>query len=125
MHLFLLHDAAEFRDRLAPALAASWRRRDFGPLRALAAELAPALDAFADRYRLTADERPLLTGLAPAQRFERRLWRHLAGELLLYAAAASPEFPTAPDALAALLPGELVEQAHRGSRDLEFAGVPY
>jgi hypothetical protein len=125
MLLFLLHDAVLFRDRLTPALAASWRRRDFGPLCDLAADLAPTLTAFADRYRLTSDERPLLTRLPPKQRFDRRLWRHLTGELLLYAAVESPEFPTAPGALAAFLTSEVVEQAHRGSRDLEFDGVPY
>jgi hypothetical protein len=138
MLYFLLHDADAFHRRLVPALAASWRRRDFGPLADLAAELIPALDAFADRYHLTAAEEPLLKRLTAALPFDRRLWRHLAGEVLLYAAADAPALQTAPDTLAALLaPGQPgrdewpldrlapILQAHHGSRDLDFGGVIY
>ncbi len=127
MLYFLLHDAATFHGRIAPALAAGWRRRTFAPVAALAAELAPALAAFADRFRLTADERPLLAGLAADRPFDRRLWRHLAGEVLLYAAADVPTVQTARDTLAALLTADPdpIRQAHFGSRDLEFDGVPY
>jgi hypothetical protein len=138
MLYFLLHDAETFHRRIAPALTASWRRRDFGPIAALAAELAPALDAFAARYHLTADEAPLLRGVTAGQPFDRRLWRHLAGEVLLYAAADAPALQTAPETLATLLaPGQPgrdewpldqlapILQAHYGSRDLEFGGIVY
>jgi hypothetical protein len=138
MLYFLLHDAATFHRRIAPALAASWRRRDFGAVAALAAELAPALDAFAARYHLTADEQPLLRGVTAGQPFDRRLWRHLAGEVLLYAAVDAPALQTAPETLATLLaPGQPgrdewpldrlapILQAHFGSRDLDFGGVVY
>jgi hypothetical protein len=67
------------------------------------------------------------------QPFDRRLWRHLAGEVLLYAATDAPAFQTAPDTLACLLTaGETphekiapVQQVHFGSRDLDFGGVVY
>src|SRR5688572_22077406 len=98
MLYFLVHDAAFFHDALTPALAASWRRRDFTPLAALAAELAPTFDAFAARFCLTADEQPLVrrAGSLP---FDRHVWRHLAGELLLYAAADVPEVPDSYETL--------------------------
>src|SRR4051812_46380705 len=117
MLYFLLHDAAAFRDRIALTLAASWRQRTFGPLRSLAADLAPAFATFADRFHLTADEQPLLAGLAAAQPFDRRLWRHLAGEVLLYAAADAPAVQTDPDTLTALVNAdqrETIRQAHAG-----------
>jgi hypothetical protein len=125
---FLQHDAEVFHGRIAPALAASWRRRTFGPIVGLAAELAPTIDAFAERHHLTADERPLLASLTADCPFDRRLWRHLAGEVLLYAAADAPAIQNAADALVTLVstkPRETIRQAHAGSRDLEFDGVPY
>jgi hypothetical protein len=128
MLYFLLHDAGGFHGRIAPALAASWRQRSFGPLAALAAELAPALGAFAERYRLTAKEQPLLRHISANQPFDRRLWRHLAGEVLLYAAADAPTLQTAPATLACLLapePFAPIQQAHYGSRDLDFGGAVY
>jgi hypothetical protein len=128
MLYFLLHDANMFHRRITPALAASWRRRSFGPVVALAAELGPAITAFADRYRLTADEQPLLAGLTADRPFDRRYWRHLAGEVLLYAAADAPAIQTAADTLAVLVKPEhrgAVRQAHLGSGDLDFDGVPY
>src|SRR5436190_2694150 len=102
MLYFLLHDADAFHGYIVPALAASWRRRQFGPLVTLAAELGAALTDFADRYRLTADERPWLAQLTADRPFDRRLWRHLAGEVLLYAAADVPAIQTAADTLAML-----------------------
>ena len=76
-----------------------WRRAggsaSFGPVVELAADLAPTIAAFADRFHLTADEQPLLTRLTADQPFDRRLWRHLAGEVLLYAAADAPAIQTA------------------------------
>ncbi len=125
MLLLLVHDAAFVHDRLTPAAAASWHRRTFAPLAALAAELAPTFDAFAERYRLTADEQPLVrrAGELP---FDRRVWRHLVGELLLYAAADVPDVPDARTVLADLLgPDETVRAAYHGRRDLAFAGVRY
>lgn len=125
MLLFLVHNAAFFHDRLTPAAAASWRRRTFAPLAALAADLAPTFDAFAERYRLTADEQPLVrrAGELP---FDRRVWRHLVGELLLYAAADAPDVPDARAILTGILgPDETVRAAYHGRRDLAFAGVPY
>lgn len=125
MLLFLVHDAAFFHDRLTPALAASWQRRSFTPLAALAAELAPQFDAFAERFRLTAEEQPLVRRAA-ALPFDRRMWRHLAGELLLYAAADAPDIPDARAALTDILgPDEVVRAAYHGRRELTFGGVPY
>jgi hypothetical protein len=128
MLYFLLHDAATFNDRLVPSLSASWRRRTFQPLVELAADLRPTLADFAEQFRLTADERPMLAQLTADQPFNRRLWRHVAGEVLLYAAADAPPIQTDLEPLAALVGSdhrETVRQAHLGSRDLDFDGVPY
>lgn len=124
MRLFLIHDADFFHDRLGPALAAGSCRRSFVPLHALIAELHPVIESSARRDHLSADERPLLFQCHTLH-FDRRLWRHLAGELLLYAAAETPSFPTAPELLTRFVPAELIERLHRGSRDVTFAGVPY
>lgn len=128
MRYFLLHDAATFYDRIAPALAGGWRRRTFGPVVDLAGDLASTIQAFAERFHLTADERPLLASLTADRAFDRRLWRHLAGEVLLYAAADAPAIQTAADTLVRLATRDqrdTIEQAHFGSRELEFDGVPY
>jgi hypothetical protein len=124
MHLFMLHDGRFFHERLSPTLAASFRSRSFVPLAELVQDLEPTIEAFGRQYHLTTAERPLVLECAD-KAFDRRLWRHFAVELLLYAAAETPEFPTAPDLLGRFMPPELVERLHQGSRELTFAGVPY
>jgi hypothetical protein len=127
MLYFLLHDAAAFR-RIAMALAASGRQRNFGPIVELAGELAPAFRNFADRFHLTADERPLVTHLTKNRPFDRRLWRHVAGEILLHGAVDVPPIQTAAETLTALvMPDQLatIRQAHAGGHDLDFDGIPY
>lgn len=124
MRVFLIHDARFFHDRLGPALAASSCRRSFGPIHNLVRELHDVLESAARRDRLTADERPLLLECHNLA-FDRRLWRHLAGELLLYAAVETPSFPTAPDLLSKFVPADFIERLLLGSRDVTFGGVPY
>src|SRR5437879_3565575 len=124
MHLFLVHDARFFHERLAPTATASFRTRSFAPLRALADEYAPKFADTARRFHLTAGEQPLIANCESIP-FTWRNWRHLAGEFLLYAADETPSFPTAPELLGRFLPTELVERLHRGSRELTFDGVPY
>jgi hypothetical protein len=124
MRLFLVHDQRFFVGRLSPALAASSCRRSFLPIVNLVSEIHETLRESAARDRLTRSEEPLLFR-CHSLRFDRRLWRHLAGELLLYAAAETPAFPTAPEVLAQLMDPEFVERIHDGSRDVLFAGVPY
>jgi hypothetical protein len=133
---FLLHDAERFHQTIRPALAAAWRRRDFGPCRSLCAALAPAAADFARRYHTGPDE-PLLAQVARgAVPFDRAVWRLLVGEALLYGAAAVPEVVTAPDTVCHLLaPGQdesvsrpqfaPIRQAHFGARDLVFGGGFY
>jgi hypothetical protein len=133
---FLLLDAGPFHAEMVPALAAAWRQGSFAPARTLCARLLPAARVFAERYHLGPEE-PLLAGVAAggATPFDRDLWRLLAGEALLYAAAEIPEPPAAPAALACLLAPEAfrrwplpraefapIQQAHHGSRDLVFGG---
>jgi hypothetical protein len=132
---FLLLDGARFDGEVAPALAGAWRRRGFAPCRPLCAALVPAVRAFAERYHTGSDE-PLLCRVAREEvPFDRDVWRLLAGEVLLYAAAEVPEFQTAEDTLTYLLaPDSLsgeplpragsapIVQAHRGSRDLVLGG---
>lgn len=128
MLYFLLHDTERYQRRVSPALAASWRQRSFGSIIELAAEIKPTIAAFADQFCLTDDEQPFLTRLSSNQPFDRRLWRHLAGEVLLYAATDAPVIQSAEETLAALVTAEqrsIIREAHAGSRDLEFDGVLY
>jgi hypothetical protein len=127
---FLLHDAHRFHEEIRPALGRAWRERSFGACRALCEALAPVASSFAQRYHTGSDE-PLLARVSRGLPFDRDFWRMIVGEVLLYAAAAVPDIPTAPDTLAWLLlprrgldaPGPRaafspIEQAHFGSRDL-------
>jgi hypothetical protein len=96
------------------------------PCRPLCQALAPAALSFTERYH-TGPEDSLLVQLADSPRpFDRDLWRLLVGEVLLFGAAAVPEFQTAPDTLACLLaPGQEpapIHQAHFGSRKLVLGG---
>ena len=132
---FLLLDGARFKGEVVPTLAAAWRRRSFAPCRPLCVGLLPAVREFAERYHTGPDE-PLLGRVAREDvPFDRDVWRLLAGEVLLYAAADIPEFQTAEDTLVYLvapdaavgtaLPRERcapLAQAHHGSRDLVLGG---
>jgi len=124
MQLFQIHDGDFFFRRLGPALARSARLRSFAPLSELANELAVPISESASRFHLTAAEAPLVLTCGAA-RFSRRLWRHYAGELLLYAAAETPALRTAPDLLARFVAADLVDRIHRGTRDVVFDGIPY
>lgn len=134
---FLLLDAAQFHERIRPALAACWRQRSFDPCRALAEELTPAIEAFGQRYHARGDV-SLLMKARLGLPFDRDYWTLLAGEALLYAAAAMPEIEVAPETLCCLLAPERyrqergpreqlswVEQTYYGSRDLCFGGRFY
>jgi hypothetical protein len=123
---FLVHDAAPFHQAVRPPLSQAWRCRSFVPCRPLCQALAPAALSFAERYH-TGPEDSLLVQLAHSPRpFDRDLWRLLVGEVLLFGAAAVPEFQTAPETLAWLLaPGQEtapIHQAHFGSRRLVLGG---
>jgi hypothetical protein len=134
---FFLHDAERFFQQIGPALGASWRERSFAPCQELCNALASEVRAFQERYYAGAEE-PLLERVARGIPFDRNLWRLLAGEVLLYAAAEVPDLQTAPDALCCLLAPEAyrsgeshrenfspIQQVHFGSRDLTFAGAYY
>jgi hypothetical protein len=131
---FLLLDRRLFHEQIAPALAASWRQRSFLPCRPLCAALEPAARAFGQRYHDEAAE-PLLCQVGRGLSFGRDRWRHLAGEVLFYAAAEIPEIQTAQDTLGHLLgaaPASIsrselppIHQAHQGTRDLCFGGGFY
>lgn len=124
MYHFLLHDADLYRERLAPAIAASARTSSLAVMQALAVELAPLIDAFARRHFLTSDERPLI-GTTNADRLDRRTWRFHAGELLYYTALESLETTVSPGVLRQCVPSEWVGRMFGGSRGVEFQGVPY
>jgi hypothetical protein len=134
---FLLLNGTLFRQRLRPALAASWRQRSVEPCQSVCTELLPAALAFADRYH-TGREEILLVRVAEGLPFGRELWHALAGEMLWYGADDIPDIQTAPDALACLLcPGQPdaqelprerfapIQQAHYGARDLRFGSGYY
>jgi hypothetical protein len=124
MRLFHIHDSRFFFERLGPALGQSFRSRSFDPIVPLIAQIDSRLAAFAARYRLTDDERPLVLGCRERS-FSRSLWRHYAGELMLYAAAESPVIRTEPELLSQFLPAGLVERIHRGSEDVQLGGIAY
>jgi hypothetical protein len=136
-HYFLLHDIMEFQEYLRPALAVSWRSRDFTLLRPLYERLQPRIRDFASRYHLDNDE-PIVARAAAGMPFDRTLWHHIVGEVLWYSAIAIPEIQTAQATLVCLLEPDLavqqaagrqnsppIVQAHQGSRDLVFGGGFY
>jgi hypothetical protein len=134
---FFLLEAPTFHERICPDLAAAWRQRSFEPCRSLCRSLLPGVQAFALRYALSDDE-PSLARVARGLAFDRDYWTLLAGEVLLYAAVDVPEIEVAPETLCALLAPERygkeqearerlapIEQAHFGSRDLQFGTKLY
>lgn len=131
---FTLIDGQRFEERIAPALAASWRLRSFTPCRSLCADLLPAALEFRDRY---SGEEPLLARFADLT-FDRATWRLLVGEVLMYAADDMPLLQTTLDTLLCLLePARYrhtcrrrenftpIEQAHQGTCDLRFGAAFY
>jgi hypothetical protein len=133
---FLRLEAELFHGQIAPALAASWRRRSFVPCLSVCRHLQPAAREFTERYRIGPEE-PLLSRAVELP-FERDLWRALAGEFFLYGAADMPTMQTAAVTLCCLLAPErlgqcgsgreqfaAIEQAHYGCRDLVFGGGFY
>jgi hypothetical protein len=134
---FLLLSDSLYRERIRPALGASWRRRSFEPCRALSTELLPAAQAFAERYHTSPDQ-ALLGQIATGLGFGRELWTALVGEILWFSATDIPEIQTAPEALCCLLlsdgirghdtPRERfapIQQVHYGTRDLILGGRYY
>ncbi len=134
---FYLLEKTLFADEIKPALTASWQERSFAPARPLVKNLRPAAKAFGERYRLSAEEHLLIEVLEQVQ-FDRYLWRLLAGEIFLLAAAEVPEIQTAPESFCCLLaqdqyqaeytPRERyapIQQVHFGSRDLVFGSAIY
>jgi hypothetical protein len=134
---FMCLDAETFLQRIRPALTNSWHQRSFDPCRSLCGELLPAVQAYAQRYHLSEKE-TLVATVADGIPFDRVCWRHLAGEVILFAAAEIPEFPSNAEPLCCLL-GAVpyhrepvnreyfapIEQILRGSRDLIFGTAMY
>lgn len=133
---FMLFEPGKW-ERLVPVLATCWSRRSFEPCRALCRDFQPAARSFAQRYHLGPDDLLLAKDIGTI-RFDRHLWRTLAGEILLIAADEVPEIETAADTLTCLLAPERycegpapreqfspIEQVHFGSRDLVFGNAFY
>jgi hypothetical protein len=132
---FLVLEGTSFEHEIRPALAASWRLRNFEPCHTVCAALTPAAVAFAQRYHTGMDE-PFVARVAAGLPFDRAFWRMLVSEILLVAAVEIPEFQTCPDTLCRLLAPNAepdqhrqrmppILQAHRGSRDLTFGAAIY
>jgi hypothetical protein len=141
---FLLLDAATFEGQVRPALTAAWRARSFEPCRDLCAALLPAAQAYAENYHTRGVE-PFLAQVLRGLPFDRRTWRGLVAEVLLFSALEIPEFQTSPETLCLLLAPEQhrptlaaggrsgwppllrapIQQAHWGSRDLTFGAAVY
>ncbi len=134
---FLCLDAETFLRRIRPALADSWRQRNFDPCRSLCGELLPAARDYKQRYH-TGEEETLVARVAEGFPFDRSCWRVLVGEVLLFAAVEIPELPSNAESLCCLLAPEHyrertcvrerftpIEQVLRGSRDLTFGSAVY
>jgi|SRR5579884_3767724 len=134
---FLCLDAETFLQHIRPALSDSWRKRSFDPCRSLCGELLPSVQAYTQRYHLSEKE-TLVAKVANGMPFDRVCWRHLVGEVLLFAAVEIPEFPSNAETLCCLLGAEPhrhepairehfapIEQVLRGSRDLTFGTAIY
>jgi hypothetical protein len=126
---FYLFGALFFHTRLQPALAETWRRRSFAPLRDVCAEIVA-------RSRVPED--CLLPQVVRGLPFGRALCHGVAGELLLLGCDDMPLVETAPASLCCLLAPKRyqagdaarsafapIEQVHFGSRDLRFGGAYY
>ncbi len=132
---FLVHDRTIFEQRLRPALAAAWQQRSFGPCLDVCRDWSPAARDYAERYHVQPDGILLLL-VEKGLRFDRALWRTLAGELMLFAACEVPEIPRHVDSLLHLLapssPDDdprqsrpAIHQALYGSRDLRIGPALY
>jgi hypothetical protein len=134
---FLCLDAATFLNRIRPALADSWRKRSFDPCRSLCNALLPAAQEYNHRYH-TGEEESLVARLTHGIPFDRACWRHLVGEVLLFAAVEIPEFQSNAETLCCLLAPEAsrhpamvreprapIQQVFRGSRDVTFGAAVY
>lgn len=134
---YLCLDAETFLQRIRPALSHSWRKRSFDPCRSLCGELLPAVQAYTQRYHLSEQE-TLVAQVADGIPFDRVCWRHLVGEVLLFAAVEIPELASNAETLCCLLgavPNRResvireqfapIEQVLLGSRDLTFGTAIY
>lgn len=134
---FLCLNAETFLTQIRPALAASWRLRSFEPCRFLCDQLLPNARAYTQRYHL-GEEETLLSRVAAGLAFNRACWRLLVGEILLFAAAEIPEFPSNAETLCCLLAPESFRQATtareqfapirqvlHGTRDVTFGAAVY
>jgi hypothetical protein len=137
-----LHDRHSFEEEIRPALTTCWRQRRFTPARPLCQALLPRVRDYAQRFHTGAIpsliEHLAATKGSPGLPFDRRLWKELVGEMLLYPAVDLPEFQSCEEALCCLLdPGGThaedsglaglspIQQAHRGSRELTFGPTVY
>lgn len=134
MLYFYLLDQATFLESIRPALTASWQQRSFAPCRDLCRLLMPRIPEYL-AGRSPANESPFLLRVAEGATFDRRLWHHLVGEVLMFSAIEVPRLETSPDALCCLLAPDqfrekvtardrfaLIQEAHLGSRDLVLGG---
>jgi hypothetical protein len=134
---FLCLDAETFLNRIRPALADSWRKRSFDPCRSLCNDLLPAAQEYNHRYH-TGEDESFIARVAEGIPFDRACWRHLVGEVLLFAAVEIPEFQSNAETLCCLLAPEQyrrpaisreqlapIVQVFRGSRDVTFGAAVY
>jgi hypothetical protein len=137
MLYFYLLDSQLFTERTCPALAECWQRHSFEPARQFCQDLLPHVAAFVERYHLGPEE-PLLVRVCHGLPFDRRFWRSLVGEVLLFSAEEIPEIQTAPESFCCLLApdsyrvGQVlreslapIQQVHQGSHDLVLGGAFY
>jgi hypothetical protein len=115
MDYFLVLPTDLFEQQIRPALARSRQQRSFAPCRDLCRVLLPAARAYRERYHAGSAE-PLLEQAAQALPFDRDLWKHLAGEVLLFAAVEIPEFQLPADAWCCLLAPDQY-RAHQAGLD--------
>jgi hypothetical protein len=131
---FYVHEGDSFHQQLVPSLTAAWQQRSLQPCRAFCERLLPRVEEFTSQFRLGAGD-SLVNRVVQGLPFSKDTWRHLVGEVLLYAAVEVPELTTASDTLCCLLAPEKygaefvpraqlapIQQVHHGSRDLILGG---
>jgi hypothetical protein len=128
MRYFMAIPEAWFHVKLSGSLRTCWRQRSFTPAVEICRELAESARSFVQRGGEA--DTPPLTLLVPRRlAFDLERWRTLAGELMLFGAAALPELETPLESYAVVLGLEMpcfrgdftpLQQAILGGRDLRF-----
>jgi hypothetical protein len=117
---FLVHDSDFLFGVAVPALTQCWKMRTYRPGRELFELLAKRMPNFVERHRLGSVP-TLFHPAAEGLPWDRVIWRHLVGEVLLYSAESMPDIQIDEELLLAIH-GPKIYPALYGSHDILFGG---